>query len=164
MKKSLDDYRDEFGETAKQAQDIARTLGLGAIAAVWIFKYPDGAKGQPPATLLPPSLVWALLLAVLGLGLDLVQFVVKAVWLYAFYRIKEDKADARYKKERADALAHSRTAEEADAQATKVKEALTADVHAPKKMEWVTWTFFGMKMLLMLAAYVVLAKFLSTKF
>lgn len=133
MKKSLDDYRDEFGETAKQAQDIARTLGLGAIAAVWIFKYPDGAKGQPPATLLPPSLVWALLLAVLGLSLDSVQFIVKAVWLYAFYRDEEDKVDALFTKEKANAVAQGRTAEEADTQATKVKETLTADVHAPKK-------------------------------
>lgn len=164
MKKSLGDYRSEFGETAKQAQDIARTLGLGAIAAVWIFKYPDSANGQPPATLLPLSLVWALLLAVLGLGLDLVQFVVKAVWLYAFYRGKENKADALYEKEKADSLALNCSADVADAQATKVKDALTADVHAPPGMEWFTWTLFGLKMLLMLAAYVVLAKFLSTKF
>ncbi|MCR5886687.1 hypothetical protein LRS06_02630 [Hymenobacter sp. J193] len=158
MEKPLQSYLSDFGETAKQAQDIARNLGLGAVAAVWIFKNPEGAK-----TLLPMPLVWALLLAVLGLGLDLVQYIVKAIWLYMFYRIRENQADALYKREYETAQARGIDSTAAAAQATAKRELQTKDVHAPPLLEKVTWGFFILKMLLMLTAYVVLARFLQTK-
>lgn len=135
MKKGLEDYLADFGEAANRASEIGRNLGLGAIAAIWIFKNPEGAH-----KLLPGILVWALLLAVLGLGADLMHYVFKAIALYVFFKRKEWLYD------------HN-----------KLSEAAAADLHAPPYIERGTWILFGMKLVAVIAAYVLILVFLFSR-
>ena len=135
MKRGLDEYYAEFGEVANKASELARNLGLGAIGAIWIFKNPEKSP-----TLLPTILVWALLLAVVGLGADLAHYVFKAVALYKLFKEKEREYDRK-----------------------KITEKQAADFHAPPYIEQVTWTLFGVKILAVAGAYILLLVFLLSK-
>lgn len=135
MEKGLDEYFDDFGEAAKSASEIARNLGLGAVGAIWIFKNPDTAN-----KLLPTVLVWALLLAVVSLGIDLLHYVFKSIALYVFFKEKERLYDG--------------------GQLT--KEAVE-DLHAPPYIERVTWTLYSVKILALIGAYGLILRFLASK-
>lgn len=135
MEKGLDKYLDEFGEAAKSASEIARNLGLGAIGAIWIFKNPDAAH-----KLLPTILVWALLLAVVSLGVDLLHYVFKSIVLYIFFKEKERLYDG--------------------GKLTKIE---VEDLHAPPYIERVTWTLYSVKILALIGAYGLILQFLSSK-
>lgn len=135
MKKPLDDYLKEFGEAANRASEISRNLGLGAIAAIWIFKNPENS-----ATLLPDRLVLALMFAVVSLGTDLLHYVFKSIALYIFFRVKEKE----YKNGTLTAVG-------------------VADLEAPGYIEIVTWTLFAIKILAVIIAYCLIFAFLTSK-
>ena len=81
MKKPLAEFLADADEATGRASEIARNLGLGAIAVIWIFKNPEHVKVFLPNKLLS----WALFLAVCSLGLDLFQYIFRSVTLYNFY-------------------------------------------------------------------------------
>lgn len=135
MKRGLDEYYAEFGEVADKAGELARNLGLGAIATIWIFKNPEHST-----TLLPRLLVWALLLAVLGLAADLAHYVFKAGALYKLFKEKEKLYDQG-----------------------KLTEAEAADFPAPAYIERVAWGLFGVKIGAVALAYLLLLLFLAGK-
>lgn len=135
MKRGLDEYYAEFTEVAGKASELARNLGLGAIAAIWIFKNPEKSP-----TLLPSILVWALLLAVVGLGADLAHYVFKAAALYKLFKEKERLYDRR-----------------------KLTEAGAADFPAPAYIERTAWWLFGVKIGAVALAYLLIMVFLVGK-
>jgi hypothetical protein len=59
--------------TAK-AGDIVRQLGLALLAAVWLF---NGGTDQAPV--IPSSLKCAVILAILSMGLDALQYIVGSI-------------------------------------------------------------------------------------
>ena len=69
---TLQNFRDAYYEHSGRASDIARTLALSAIAAVWIFKQ-DGAEAG--TLVLGPQLLWVGFLAVAALACDLMQYL-----------------------------------------------------------------------------------------
>ena len=63
-----------------KASEINRSLALGGIAIIWIFK-----STSSEVSLLPPALILPLILLVVGLGLDLFQYIVAgAIWFFYY--------------------------------------------------------------------------------
>jgi hypothetical protein len=90
MKKPLESFLADADEATAKVSELARNLGLGAIAIVWIFKNPEGAKVLLPAKILS----WALFFAVSSLGLDLLQYIFRSITLHKFFATKEAEYDA----------------------------------------------------------------------
>lgn len=78
-----DGYQAVVDYTSKTS-DIARALGLAGIAIIWVFKTGAGTTQTVPFELLPAGL-----LLIVGLSLDLFQYVVSAAIWYFFTRKKE---------------------------------------------------------------------------
>jgi hypothetical protein len=80
----LEDARAAYYEYSGKASDIARTLALGGIAVVWVFKT-DTKLGPQLST----ELVLPILLLVCSLTLDLLHYLVATVTWGTYHRIKE---------------------------------------------------------------------------
>jgi hypothetical protein len=65
-----------YRDYSKTASEITRNLGLAGLAVIWIFKTDDGGRQVVPPTFYRPAL-----LLVVGLALDLFQYVLSAeIW------------------------------------------------------------------------------------
>lgn len=80
----LKDARDFYYFNSGKTSDLLRQLGLAGIAVVWLFKY--DVLGVPK---IPPPLFAPLVLIVLGLALDLLQYAVATGIWGIFQRTKE---------------------------------------------------------------------------
>jgi hypothetical protein len=118
----LKDAREFYYFYSGKTSDLVRQLGFAGIAIIWIFKYDVQGTPQIPQALLPP-----LILIVLGLALDFLQYAVATSIWGVFQRNKEV----------------SGTAED-------------VDFLAPKQLNWPTITFFVLKVTSIMAAYVYL--------
>jgi len=94
-KKTIDDYKKDYEYYTGKASEIGRSLALGGIAVIWIFKTTssDGSLKLPSLLLAP--LIWL----VITLVLDLMQYIVGGlIWLiyyrYKEFQIKKDKIQA----------------------------------------------------------------------
>jgi hypothetical protein len=83
-KKTIDNYKSDYEFFTGKASDINRSLGLGGIAIIWIFKTTSDQGLTIPTALLTP-LIWL----VAALALDLLQYVVGGIIWLAYYRYKE---------------------------------------------------------------------------
>src|SRR5688500_3461543 len=83
--KSLKDYREDYYYFTGKASEVSRTLALGGIALVWIFKNPDPAKTIIPAALIFPAILFAT-----SLFLDLCQYALGG-WLWRWFFKKNEK-------------------------------------------------------------------------
>jgi hypothetical protein len=79
----LSDYRSTYYELSGKASDASRTLSLAGIAICWIFKVGENSP-KLPTVLIPTIALFAI-----GLGFDLLQYVVGAAIWGSFARIKE---------------------------------------------------------------------------
>jgi hypothetical protein len=84
-------YETVFNYSAK-ASEITRQLGFAGIAIIWIFKTDQGGRQIVPGELLPPGLM-----LVVGLTLDLLQYVVSAIVWYFFAKSKEEAKVTEFK-------------------------------------------------------------------
>jgi hypothetical protein len=67
---------DRSGEASDKSSEINRQLELAGIAIIWVFKTESGGKQIVPDELFLPGL-----LLIIGLTLDLLQYVVKSeIW------------------------------------------------------------------------------------
>jgi hypothetical protein len=133
MNKPLEKFLDDADEATGKASEIARNLGLGAIAVIWIFKNPEGAKVFLPNKLLS----WALFLAVTSLGLDLFQYIFRSITLHKFFRKMEKKYDDG-----------------------KLSENDISDVHTPDYIIWGSNLFWAVKIFSILISYILISCFL----
>jgi hypothetical protein len=86
-----DGYKKVDVATGK-ASEINRNLALAGIAVIWIFKVGEGSNQAVPGELVPPAVI-----LVVGLALDLLQYLVTAlVWLF-YTRDKETKNAVEFK-------------------------------------------------------------------
>jgi hypothetical protein len=71
-KKTIDDYKKDYEYYTSKASEIGRSLALGGIAVIWIFKTTstDGSLTIPSLLIAP--LIWL----VISLSLDLLQYVI----------------------------------------------------------------------------------------
>lgn len=77
--------RQAYQELSAKASEIARQLAFAAIALVWLFKesQPDGG------IFVPRELVAPVVLALVALGADLLQYLVAALSWGAYARLQE---------------------------------------------------------------------------
>lgn len=123
----LKDARDNYYYHSGKTSDLTRQLGLAGVAVVWLFKV--DVKGVPT---IPSELLLPLVLVVLGLALDLLQYAcATAIW-GVFNRCKES----------------SGTAED-------------SDFDAPPQLNWPAIGFFWSKVVAVGVAYWFLLHYLA---
>ena len=123
----LKDARDNYYFYSGKTSDLVRQLGLAGIAVIWIFKYE--VQGVPK---IPEALSLPLLLIVLGLAFDLLQYAVATSIWGIFQRHKEVRGIAE-----------------------------DADLIAPKEFNWPGIVFFVLKFVSIIAAYGYLLRHLA---
>lgn len=80
LKDALDNYYFHSGKTS----ELVRQLGIAGIAVIWLFRFE--VQGTPK---IPEQLFWPLMLIVVGLACDLLQYSA-ATWVWqVFIRHKE---------------------------------------------------------------------------
>jgi hypothetical protein len=127
----LSEARSAYQEVSGKASDVARSLAFAAVAIVWIFKVGEGPAAKPSLEFLPP-----LLLSVITLAFDLLQYVSLALAWGAYSRLKEWKV----------------TDPRSD-----------PDIAAPSWLNWAGVAFFWAKLICVVSTYVLLARILWTR-
>lgn len=125
----LKESREIYYFNSGKASDIVRQLALAGIALIWIFK--TDIAGQPR---LPTELVWPAILIVIGLGIDLLQYVVASIIWGTFGRQKE-----------------------------KSGVGIEEEFEAPRELNWPGLVFYGAKVSVIGLAYGLLGIYLVHK-
>ena len=132
----LSNYRESYYGFSGSASNVSRQAAFAGIALIWVFnsKTPDGIH-------LPIELIWPTLFLIIGLGLDLLHYVVASAIWGIFHRIKEKE----------------------------LGEIPDPDVEAPIYLNWPTLLLFWGKLIAICTGYIYLflyakgsIKFLST--
>lgn len=82
----LSDYRTTYYEYSGTASSVARQVAFAGIALIWVFN----SKTETQIAL-PVELLWPSLFLVVGLGLDLFQYLTAAAIWGFFHRYNEKK-------------------------------------------------------------------------
>ena len=125
----LENVRENYQYFSQKTSEIVRQLGFAGIAVVWIFKTDVAGRPVVPAELMP-----AAKLIVIGLGLDLLHYVIGTLVWGIYTGIKE----------------RAGTKEE-----TKFM--------APRPINWATLLFFWAKIIVMVIAYIYILRFLASR-
>ena len=125
----LEDTREAYQFYTGKVSDIIRQLGLAAIALVWVFK--SDVNGRP---VIPPELITAAEFTVVGLGLDLLQYVTGAAIWGSYNRYKERQGTS-----------------------------VTTEFEAPRQLNWATIAFFWLKVIAILVSYGYILRFLENR-
>jgi hypothetical protein len=80
----LSEYRKDYHLFTGKASDVARAAALGGIGLLWVFRVQSESTPFLPKPLLLPAAF-----LILGLGLDLLHYVVAALTWWGFYSYKE---------------------------------------------------------------------------
>lgn len=118
-----------------QASAVNRSLALGGIAIIWLFKWPKDGELDPELLNLP------LFFLVLSLAIDLIQYFAGALAWLIFY-------ETRYRKWKKRGF--------------KPEEA--KDIEAPNAISMPLWALFIMKILAMGVAYWYIIKYFADMF
>lgn len=123
----LKDAREHYYFHSGKTSDIVRQLALAGIAVVWLFKY--NVLGVPKV----PAQLWVpLVLIVIGLALDLLQYAVATAIWGVFQRRKERAGVAE-----------------------------DVEFKAPGQLNWPAITFFWLKVVSIATAYYLLLQYLA---
>jgi hypothetical protein len=132
IKKPLKDWLSDFHDDTGTISDLVRKLALGGIGIIWIFKNTDLTHN-----IIPKELILPLKFIVIGLILDLFQYIWRAINVYIIYQIKATKYDKG-----------------------KLTDADIADVKIPNYIPIVTWLLFIAKIFFIGIAYCHIYSFL----
>jgi hypothetical protein len=80
----LKDARENYYTLSAKASDIVRQLGFAGIALIWVFKADQGGKVAIPKSLWPSATF-----IVVGLTMDLLQYVAGSLLWGIYHRLKE---------------------------------------------------------------------------
>ncbi len=127
----LKDSRENYYTHSGKASDIVRQLGFAGIALIWIFKTEQGGRFQIPTELFLPAT-----LVVIGLSLDLLQYVAATAAWGIFNRVME----LRWQR---------------------LGKGPEDEFMAPPWINWAAIGFFWGKVVIMATAYVLLIRFLA---
>lgn len=83
VKKNLLDFWDDYKDASKETSGIIRNLSLAGIAIIWSFKKPDSIIAFVDGLKVP------LLLFIVALTLDIIQYIWKSTNLLIFCRKQE---------------------------------------------------------------------------
>jgi hypothetical protein len=135
----LADLRETYQFFSEKTSEIVRNLGFAGIALIWLFKVTNNGRD-----VVQPELVPAGALIVLGLALDLLHAIVGTATWGIYNRVKEEQLDARAARE-------------------KNFDPEEEDFLAPVPINWPALALFWSKIAAMLAAYIILIRFLVGK-
>jgi hypothetical protein len=89
LKDALDNYYFHSGKTS----ELVRQLGIAGIAVIWLFRFE--VQGTPK---IPEQLFWPLMLIVVGLACDLLQYSV-ATWVWQVFIWHKELAGVSHEEE-----------------------------------------------------------------
>jgi len=119
------DYKKVYQEFSGKLSDNTRKLAFAGIAIVWIFK-----QGKNGTFILPDLLKLAILMFVITLSFDLLQYIYQTIIWGFFHRYYETKFSEDY------------------------------ELTASKYFNWPAIIFFWSKVIVLVAGYVFVLKFL----
>lgn len=126
----LDKYREYHFEATTKVSENTRTLAVSAIAVIWLFKVKSAGAYQIPHELQLP-----LILVVCALSLDFLQQLYRSIAWHIFFRRKERD------------LTQGKITEE-------------SEIYADSSINWISYTFFYLKTITIVAAYYLLLQYL----
>lgn len=85
---NLDEVKKVYQDSSGKLSDIIRYLGFAGIALIWMFKA-DVAGNK----VLPDDLRWPTILIVIGLTLDMIQYLYHAIAYRLYFLVKEKSKD-----------------------------------------------------------------------
>lgn len=135
IKKPLKEWLSDFNDATSKISELLRNFAFAAIGIIWIFKSSDLTKNIIPADLIIP-----LKFVVIGLSLDLFQYIWKAINVYIFYRIYEFRYDKGI-----------------------FTDNDISDVKFPIYIEIFSWLFFISKIIFIVLAYSNIYNFLISR-
>ena len=135
IKKPLKEWLSDFNDATSKISELLRNFAFAAIGIIWIFKSSDLTKNIIPADLIIP-----LKFVVIGLSLDLFQYIWKAINVYIFYRIYEFRYDKVI-----------------------FTDTDISDVKFPIYIEIFSWLFFISKIIFIVLAYSNIYNFLISR-
>ncbi|MCH7536109.1 MAG: hypothetical protein IH948_10295 [Bacteroidetes bacterium] len=124
MGENLNHYKEVYRENTGDASKINRNLALAGIGVIWIFRSGTDATGTIPAELALPLLV-----LLISLSLDFLQYLVAGFIWFRFFKAKE-------------------------------KQGVTDDIDSHTWRANTIHTFYVLKIVAMIVAYILLFKFL----
>lgn len=139
FKKPLNSWLNEFYEGTATISEISRNASLAGVGIVWIFKKTDIGLGSTQS-LLPKELKAALILIILSMVFDVLQYIWRAVSSYCVYRHYMNKFDDQL-----------------------ITKEQTEDITAPVIVEGGTWVFFILKLIFVSWGYIKILFFLTDK-
>lgn len=116
----LADYLKVYQELSGLASTVSRQAAFAGIALIWIFNTKSGNTIS-----LPQSLLWPALCLIIGLGLDLSQYIVASAIWGIFHTVKENS----------------------------LGPGSTTEITAPKYLVWPTLILFWLKLASILLGY-----------
>ena len=119
------DYKKVYQEFSGKLSDNTRKLAFAGIAIVWIFK-----QGKNGTFILPDLLKLAILMFVITLSFDLLQYIYQTIIWGFFHRYYEKKFGEDY------------------------------ELTAPKYFNWPAIFFFWSKVIVLVAGYVFVIRFM----
>lgn len=127
---NLDEVKKVYKDSSGKLSDIVRSLGFAGIALIWMFN-----RDVAGSKVLPDDLRLPAILIVIGLTLDMIQYLYHAIAYWIYFLVKEKSKDI-----------------------TKQTQ-FKSSVWLPRPI-WVLWF---LKSISIIAAYICLIRFLSNK-
>jgi nucleoside permease NupC len=90
MQKKLQDFLDDVYLYSENASTVNRQLSFAGIAILWIYKNPENSPVVLVSELVLPLLLW-----VISLGLDLIQYLFGTIAWLIFFERKEKKFNSK---------------------------------------------------------------------
>lgn len=125
IKKPLSAWLDNFYDATETVSDLIRKLSFAAIGIIWIFR-----NTSPGGKILPPELLLALYLVIISMMVDVGQYFWKGITAYILYAFKEYQYDSG-----------------------KINKKDVEDVTMPRIREFITWSLFAAKIVLVGLSY-----------
>lgn len=122
------EYKNTYEARSKTLSDINRQIAFAGIALIWIFKKTE----QSGDFILCHELVLPAFILILGLGLDMLQYIYQSIAWYCFFR-KQEKIN---------------------------NNNLETEVLAPLWMSSISWGIFGLKIVAIIVAYIFISTYL----
>ena len=94
-KTKLEKYKDRYEDLSSEASKINRSLALGGIAIIWMFRFTKDEH-----TVLPPELFLPLIFLVLSLLLDFLHYLIGTLIWWVFFKYNEYKVKAKLIKDK----------------------------------------------------------------
>lgn len=85
----LEDYKKTYQQSTAKASEITRQLALAGIAIIWLFKITDSNGHETISN----EFIYPLCFLIATLGLDLMQYVIKGLIWYIFYKYYEHRIE-----------------------------------------------------------------------